>query len=167
MHLAFKELMTNQSSSLQLSLIHIQIFQMRRLMTNSMPMGTVLRMDIQFLARVMGRCPKVLAMSNRRVYSDQSTSHCDLLGTHLLILMTMPKCLNKVKLKGYKIIQKIYVIVSFLVPIIFLPWPFISVQYGKQGYVCWLRDPASSCDNSSLSNMVTLLLMWLYLCGCT
>ena len=77
------------------------------------------------------------------------------LGTHLLILMTKPKCLqviNEVKLKRYKIIQKIYVTVSFLVPVVFVPWPFISVQYGKQGNICWLRDP-SSCGDSSLSNI--------------
>ena len=85
------------------------------------------------------------------------------LGTHLLILTTKPKCLqviNEVKYKRYKIIQKIYVIASFLVPIIFVPWPFISVQYGKQGLICWLRDPASSCGDSSLSNIVSRLLMW-------
>lgn len=52
-----------------------------------------------------------------------------------------PKCVqakNEVKLKRHKIIQKIYVIVSFLVPVIILPWPFISAQYGKRGYVFWL-----------------------------
>ena len=84
------------------------------------------------------------------------------LGTHLLILMTKPKCLrviNEVKLKRYKIIQKIYVIASFLVPIVFVPWPFISVQYGNQGDMCWLRDP-SSCGDSSLSNIINRLLMW-------
>ena len=84
------------------------------------------------------------------------------LGTHLLILMTKPKCLqviNEVKYKRYKIIQKIYVIASFLVPIVFVPWPFISVQYGNQGDMCWLRDP-SSCGDSSLSNIISWLLMW-------
>ena len=84
------------------------------------------------------------------------------LGTHLLILMTKPKCLrviNEVKLKRYKIIQKIYVIASFLVPIVFLPWPFISVQYGNQGDLCWLHDP-SSCGDRSLSNIINRLLMW-------
>ena len=76
--------------------------------------------------------------------------------------MTKPKCLqviNEVKLKRYKIIQKIYVTVSFLVPVVFVPWPFISVQYGKQGNICWLRDP-SSCGDSNLSNIVNHLLMW-------
>ena len=84
------------------------------------------------------------------------------LGTHLLILMTKPKCLrviNEVKLKRYKIIQKIYVIASFLVPIVFVPWPFISVQYGNQGDMCWLCDP-SSCGDSSISNIISWLLMW-------
>ena len=84
------------------------------------------------------------------------------LGTHLLILMTKPKCLrviNEVKLKRYKIIQKIYLILSFLVPIVFVPWPFISVQYGNQGDIWWLHDP-SSCGDSSLSNIITRVLMW-------
>ena len=84
------------------------------------------------------------------------------LGTHLLILMTKPKCLrviNEVKFKRYKIIQRIYVFASFLVPIVFVPWPFISVQYGNQGDMCWLRDP-SSCGDRSLSNIVNRLLMW-------
>ena len=79
-----------------------------------------------------------------------------------LILMTNPKCLqviNEVKLKRYKIIQKIYVVASFLVPIVFVPWPFISVQYGNQGDMCWLHDPIS-CGDSSLSNIINRLLMW-------
>ena len=85
------------------------------------------------------------------------------LGTHLLILMTKPKCLqviNEVKLKRHKIIQKIYVIASFLVPIIFVPWPFTSVQYGKEGYVCWLRN--SGCGTSGISNILSRLLMWYF-----
>ena len=101
--------------------------------------------------------------SNQRVYSDQPASHCGLLGnTPILILMTKPKWLrviNEVKWKRYKIIQKIYVFASFLVPIVFVPWPFISVQYGNQGDMCWLYDP-SSCGDRSLSNIVNRLLMW-------
>ena len=82
-------------------------------------------------------------------------------GTHLLILMTKPKCLqviNELKFKRFKIIQKIYAIVSFLVPIIFVPWPFISVQYGKDEYLCWLRN--SGCNDSGISYILSRVLMW-------
>lgn len=85
------------------------------------------------------------------------------LGTHLLIVITQPKCLqviNEVKLKRYKLIQRIYVTASFLVPAIFVPWPFLSVSYGKQGYACWLRD--TGCGTSGISNVLTRLLMWYF-----
>ncbi|KAL5487077.1 hypothetical protein EMCRGX_G019636 [Ephydatia muelleri] len=68
------------------------------------------------------------------------------LGTHLLIVITQPKCLqviNEVKLKRYKLIQRIYVTASFLVPAIFVPWPFLSVSYGKQGPDPTPPDPAA------------------------
>ena len=81
-------------------------------------------------------------------------------GTHLLILMTKPKCLqviNEVKLKRYKIIQKIYVIVSFLVPIVFVPWPFISVQYGNQGDMCW-------CVTRPAAVVIVVYPIWLVAC---
>lgn len=83
------------------------------------------------------------------------------LGAHLLIAITQPKCLqviNEVKLKRYKLIQRICVIACFLVPVIFVPWPFVSVSYGKQGYVCWLRD--AGCGTSGISNVLSQLLMW-------
>ena len=83
------------------------------------------------------------------------------LGTHLLILMTQPKCLQvikEVKLKRYQIIHRIYLIASFLVPILFVPWPFTSTQYGKDGYVCWLRG--FNCGTGGVSNVLSHLLMW-------
>ena len=86
------------------------------------------------------------------------------LGTQLLILVAKPKCLkviNEVKLKRYKIIQKIYVTVSFLVPIIFVPWPFINAQYGKQLYLCWLRDH-SGCGVTGIYNFLNRFLMWYF-----
>lgn len=83
------------------------------------------------------------------------------LGTHVLILMWQPKFLsviNEVKAKRHKIIQKIYLVVTFLLPIAFVPWPFIGLQYGKQGYVCWLRK--TGCGVSSVSNVLNHLFLW-------
>lgn len=51
------------------------------------------------------------------------------IGTHLLILIVQPKCLQvieEVKLQRYRIILRVYIIAAFLVPFFFLPWPFIS-----------------------------------------
>lgn len=87
------------------------------------------------------------------------------MGIQLLILMTQPKCLQVIKeekLKRYKMLQKFYFIASFLVPIIFVPWPFITMQYGESGYICWLASP-SPCINSSsaaASDVLFGLFMW-------
>lgn len=66
------------------------------------------------------------------------------LGTHLLILMTQPKCLrviNEEKEKRYKVLQWIYFSASFLIPVVFVPWPFISTKYGKDVYFCTQLQP--------------------------
>ena len=85
------------------------------------------------------------------------------LGIHLLIIMTQPKCLQVIKeerLKRYKILQRCYFITSLLVPVLFVPWPFISTlkKYEKGVYVCWLQD--SICGTSIASEIVTKSLMW-------
>ena len=88
------------------------------------------------------------------------------LGTHLLIMMTQPRCLQVIqdeKKKRYKMLQRIYLVAPFLVPIVFVPWPFISTHYGEDGVVCWLQD--SSCSADGLSNILTNLLMWFLWAG--
>ena len=90
------------------------------------------------------------------------------LGIHLFILMTQPKCLRVIKeekQKRYRRIQKLYLIASFLVPIFFVPWPFIKTQYmyvyGKNKYLCWLAD-SINCNSSGITTEYVLgpLLMW-------
>ena len=88
------------------------------------------------------------------------------LGIHLFILMTQPKCLHVIKeekQKRYRRIQKLYLIASFLVPIFFVPWPFIKTQYryGKDQYLCWLADNIN-CNSTGITAEYVLgpLLMW-------
>ena len=90
------------------------------------------------------------------------------LGTQLLILTTQPKCLQVIKeekLKRYKIIVYIYLTVSLLVPILFIPWPFISVQYGRGEYYCWLRDDVSYFISRFLMWYIWAFLVWLFTVG--
>lgn len=51
-----------------------------------------------------------------------------------------------------------YVSATFLIPAVFVPWPFISAQYGKDGYFCWLRGSASCA--AVAFNILSRLLLW-------
>ena len=86
-------------------------------------------------------------------------------GIHLLILMTSPKCLQvitEVKQKRYKMLLRAYVIASLLIPLLFVPWPFITMKYGKDEYICWLAytDRCNVSDVQPLRDIVGHLLMW-------
>ena len=83
-------------------------------------------------------------------------------GIHLLILMTSPKCLQvitEVKQKRYKMLLRAYVIASLLIPLLFVPWPFIKMKYGKDEYICWLAN-IDHCNVSDVRDVVGRLLMW-------
>ena len=88
-------------------------------------------------------------------------------GIHLLIVMTQPKCLQVIqeeKQKKYKMLQRMYFITSLSVPVLFVPWPFITIKYGKDVYLCWLTE--TDCYNTSgvaVVDIVTRLLMWHFL----
>ena len=86
------------------------------------------------------------------------------LGIHLLLLMTPPKCLQvimEVKLKRYKMINRFYVIATLIGPACVVPWPFITMKYGKDGYVCWLAYPVN-CNTSDIDllDAVNRIMMW-------
>ena len=84
------------------------------------------------------------------------------LGIHMIILITHPKCLQVIKeekQKRYKLLQRSYVFAAFLVPILFVPWPFIEEEYGKDEYLCWLSYNCSA-SNTTLSYVLVHLLMW-------
>ena len=83
-------------------------------------------------------------------------------GIHLLILMTSPKCLQvitEVKQKRYKMFLRAYVIASLSIPLLFVPWPFIKMTYGRDEYICWLAH-TDHCIVSDVRDVVGRLLMW-------
>ena len=85
------------------------------------------------------------------------------LGIHLCIIMTHPKCLKVIKeekQKRYTLLQRSYVFATFTIPVLFVPWPFIEMGYGKDEYLCWLASnhPCNSSDSSVAS--IVHLLMW-------
>ena len=78
-------------------------------------------------------------------------------GIHLLIVMTHPKCLQVMqeeKQKKYNMLLRIYFITSLSVPIVFVPWPFITIKYGKDDYLCWLAD-IDHCHTSVVEVVTT------------
>ena len=82
-------------------------------------------------------------------------------GIHLLIVMTQPKCLQVIqeeKQKKYKMLQRMYFITSLSVPVLFVPWPFITIKYGKDVYLCWLAE-TDGC-HTSVVEVITYLLVW-------
>ena len=78
--------------------------------------------------------------------------------------MTHPKYLQVIKeekQKRFEILQRCYTIAAFVVPSVFVPWPFIEIGYGKDEYPCWLFSK-QHCNASTISasNVVVQLLMW-------
>ena len=77
------------------------------------------------------------------------------LGTHLLIVMTQPKCMRVIKeekLKRYNILQRAYIIAIFLVPIILMPWSHIIRMLEKED-ICFSLN--SSFDTSLTSHYLS------------
>ena len=88
------------------------------------------------------------------------------LAIHLSILMASPKCLQIIteeKQNRYKMLLRMYAIASLVVPVLFVPWPFITAyKYGRDDYICWLSN-TYSCSNASDVNVLEFvgrLLMW-------
>ena len=74
-------------------------------------------------------------------------------GIHLLLVMTQPMCLQVIqeeKQKKYKMLLRIYFITSLSVPVLIVPWAFITIKYGKDEYLCWLAD-TDRCNTSGIS----------------
>ena len=84
------------------------------------------------------------------------------MGIHLFIIMVRPKCLQvikEVKQKRYKHLQRSYIFATLVVPVLFVPWPFIKIKYGENEYLCWLEYNRSVYDEP-VSYVIGRLLMW-------
>ena len=83
---------------------------------------------------------------------------------HLCIIMTHPKCLKVIKeekQRRYTLLQRSYIFATFTIPVLFLPWPFIKIGYGKDEYLCWLAsNHLCNSSDSSVPHLIVHLLMW-------
>ena len=62
-------------------------------------------------------------------------------GVQLSLLVRQPKCLmviDELKRKRHRNILMSYAMVTFVLPLMFLPWPFISHGYGRNDYTCYI-----------------------------
>eukprot|EP00731_Ephydatia_muelleri_P011731 Em0006g625a len=60
---------------------------------------------------------------------------------HLLLLVKQPKWLmviDEIKRRRHRKLLKMYFLVTFLVPLLFVPWPFLTQGYGRSYFVCWI-----------------------------
>ena len=77
-------------------------------------------------------------------------------GFHLGVLKTTPKWLmviDEVKERRYRQLVIFYSLITFLVPLLTLPFPFILFQknhYGTSEYVCWISLYSESCTQKYL-----------------
>ena len=105
-------------------------------------------------------CKVLGAIREYAMFSSLVVLMC--IGTHLLMLMTHPKCLRVIKeekKKRHNILQRFYYTATFLLPVFSVPWPFITIKYGKDEYLCWIAD-TPHCNASSASDIIDRLVMW-------
>ena len=85
------------------------------------------------------------------------------IGTHLLILTKPPKCLSVIKeqkRRRYKIIQAVYFIATFFTPVLFVPWSFIKITYGKDMYLCWVSHNCNASHASDITDHLFTYYFW-------
>ena len=85
-------------------------------------------------------------------------------GIHLLLLVCRPKCLNNIleKKKWYRALDFLYLIIAVLVPLLFVPWPWINGRYGDAGHWCWIEVWDESCNrvNDGFYEQIFLWYFW-------
>ena len=68
-------------------------------------------------------------------------------GAHLVGVMRRPKCLmviEELKQKRYRQMTLVYGFTTFLLPLLFVPWPvFVGKSYGPYDYKCWLNSTSA------------------------
>ena len=90
---------------------------------------------------------------------------------HLLLLVKSPKWLmviDEVKRRRYGMLIKVYYLATFLVPLLFVPWPFVAQRYGKSYFMCWIIPEriSSSVDPYGIEPLLLLyieaILVWAF-----
>ena len=93
------------------------------------------------------------------------------IGLHLCIITWNPKWLmviNEEKKRLYRKLTLCYSLVTFLVPLLFVPWPFFAGgnhnHYGPSDYTCWISEYDENCNNSEvgLVEQASLFYLWAF-----
>ena len=74
-------------------------------------------------------------------------------GVHLFIVVLQPKCLkviDEVKRVRQKKLLTVYLVVSFISPVLFVPWPFVTGNYGSGYFMCWIANVKCKVDLKSV-----------------
>lgn len=81
---------------------------------------------------------------------------------HLCLLTRQPKWLlviGEIKRRRYQKLLFFYIQVTFILPLLFIPWPFVTNGYGKSYYMCWIMQ--QQCKSGySYSGVTEQLLLW-------
>ena len=81
------------------------------------------------------------------------------LAIHILLQMRPPKCLQviaKEKKRKFKRIMCLYLALAAVIPVLFVPWPFIENLYGNNVSLCWI----SECNEHRANALVLKIVLW-------
>ena len=115
----------------------------------------------QFTGHDTGRTAcQVLAVCREYVFVTLIfTTACT--GVQLCLLVRQPKWLmviDELKWKRHRSILMTYAMVTFVLPLMFLPWPLMSHGYGRNDYTCFLIP-----DRAGITEQLLLWHVWAYI----
>ena len=91
------------------------------------------------------------------------------IGGHLMVLIWQTRCMKRApdNTDKYKRHEVIYVFLTFLLPLLFIPWPFIHASYGQSGAFCWISFANDDCklDWNHLVITIMLYYVWMIMVG--
>eukprot|EP00731_Ephydatia_muelleri_P011721 Em0006g615a len=91
------------------------------------------------------------------------------IGGHLMVLIWQTRCMKRApdNTDKYKRHEVIYVFLTFLLPLLFIPWPFIHASYGQSGAFCWISFANDDCKPDWNHLVITIMLyyVWMVMVG--
>lgn len=85
------------------------------------------------------------------------------IGAHLVIIVWQPrfiKVIKEVKLKIYKRLEVVYVLVTIALPSLLVPWPFINGRYGNAGGSCWIKSKEDGGSGPARDGIIEQVVLW-------